>query len=114
MANEKIIEQPKDKTKDAVLLKNNCVFSQKQFLGSKGAEALANEEVSGIVSDVYAAMDEYAKQQDIAFAKWIAKNRWDVYFEDVTNQEIWMCPTNQEGITTEELHNLFTNESKQG
>jgi len=57
---ELITDQPKDKVKDEILLKNRCFFSQKQFLGSKGAKPLANEEVSGIVSDMYAAMDEYA------------------------------------------------------
>lgn len=58
-----ISEQPTDKDKDKILLANNCIFSQQQFLGSKGKEALANEEVSGTVSNVYAAMDDFAAQE---------------------------------------------------
>jgi hypothetical protein len=65
-----IVEQPKDTQKDKILLANNCVFSQQLFFGKNGKEALANEELSGVVSNVYAAMDEYTMQEAIKFVEY--------------------------------------------
>lgn len=32
-----------------------------------------------IAADIYKAMDEFAKQQAVAFAKWTAENLWTVF-----------------------------------
>ena len=80
---QKIVEQPKCPKKDKILLANDCVFSQQQFLGSKGAVALANEEVSGVVDNVYKAMDEYALQEMVSLIDNMRHRPIDCYSQKI-------------------------------
>lgn len=51
---------------------------------------------------IYAAMDEYAQQQSIAFADWVSKYGWldsDEYFKHLENSD--------EGLTNEQMYQLF-------
>lgn len=128
---EFIIDQPKDKVKDEILLKNNCVFSQQQFLGAKGAEALANEEVSGTVSDMYAAMDEYgglliSQREYVSKITEIPKHILDEYsrnesveFVEWANRNYTYVELNlwdgddDETFTTSQIYSLYLNHKQQ-
>jgi len=82
-----IIKQPKDEVKDKILLAHKCVFYQQQFFGKNGSEPLANEEVSGMVSDIYAAMAEFAKEEMISLIENISRQPIDCYSQKVKGQE---------------------------
>lgn len=56
------------------------------------------------------AMDEYAKQQAIAFGEYLGGYGWEILSEPHSEAGKWVSPTNlQYGFkTTEELYSLFT------
>lgn len=57
-----------------------------------------------IAADIYKAMDEYAKQQAIAFAAYTAENLWAVY----SKTGMWYQHMNEDNpITGEQLYNQF-------
>lgn len=112
-----IIEQPKDKAKDDILKRNNCVFQQEQFLGSKGAENLSNEEVVGDVSNVYAAMDQWAKIQGMQFESFIHGDISKICYRN--NDGTWnitrpsKIPQPDEILTDDQMWNLFLQHQSQ-
>lgn len=73
---EDIVVAPVDKVKDAILNAHNCIFSQQLYHGKNGTEPISNETVEGAVGDIYKAMDEYAKQEAIAYSNFIQDNSY--------------------------------------
>lgn len=61
-------------------------------------------------SATFASMDEYAKQQSIAFANWYVKEGWE---SSTVNRELWFNMDYEERLSTEQLYNLFVESNKQ-
>lgn len=61
-------------------------------------------------SEAEKAMDEYAKQQAIAFADWIKENRWcyQEHLHEPSNWRYFNCQTEEDKYaSTEQLHSQF-------
>jgi len=60
------------------------------------------EDPTDLLKSVPKMMDEYAKQQAIAFAKWVLEQGYD----RIINTDIWERGGGFQ-VTTEQLYNLF-------
>jgi hypothetical protein len=60
------------------------------------------------------AMEEYAKQQAIAFGIWIHKEGWVQSSDNLVTDNLWYHEDNDETyLTTQQLHDLFIEHQKQ-
>ena len=59
-------------------------------------------------------IDEYAKQQAIAFGIWIHKEGWVQSSDNLVTDNLWYHEDNDETyLTTQQLHDLFIEHQKQ-
>jgi len=60
------------------------------------------------------AMDEWAKQESIAFAEWVSNNQWNFLQWGATKGSGWHKGQQYKvpAITTEQLYSLFKQQSK--
>jgi hypothetical protein len=64
--------------------------------------------------EAHNAMDEYAKQQAIAFGIWIHKEGWVQSSDNLVTDNLWYHEDNDETyLTTQQLHDLFIEHQKQ-
>lgn len=78
----------------------------------KAEEILSNNEYDvhyygGGRNNVLSAMDEYAKQEAIAFKEWQDSNLEERKWENYDGHDTWINPHTMEVISTEQLYERF-------
>jgi hypothetical protein len=72
-----------------------------------GSKSITWDQIKGM-------MEEYAKQQAIAFGIWIHKEGWVQSSDNLVTDNLWYHEDNDETyLTTQQLHDLFIEHQKQ-
>jgi len=86
---------------------NIIPMSKEEMLLKFGVLEKESGEMHCYPDDVYVAMDEYAKQQSIAFHAWMKKCQWSPLVSTIPGPDIYAPEDSDQRLTIEQLYTLF-------